>query len=255
MKNFLDGGTTWNDNYETGNGEYNLYDDTAIIREVESTTLHTTIYDAPDGGTSAHYPLYFSNFYRGDQECPLGVIECCYIASRGDTPLQGNSEMCALDMTPAAKSNHIKMKSYTLYETQPANEMYCTGFAYDKDSEEDAVKYNTLFYLAMKQNLHDNGLVKNIPGAPMCGCVEQMPVVTKADCVKPTFQYNLSDSGDVSVTIDWEDCGTDLYSYYDTLPGRSDTEKSFVKSKIVGEGQCAAAAASFMNDKMYVSKE
>ncbi len=255
MKNFFDGGTTWNDNYETDEGDYNLRDDTQVIRDVFQSTTRNTVYSAPDGGTSETYPQYFSNFFRGTEECPLGVIECCYTASRGDTPLQGNAEMCALDMTPAAKSNHIKMKSYTFYDTQPSDETYCTGFAYDKDSNEEKVKYNTLFYLAMKRNLHDNGLVKNIPGAPMCGCVEQMPIVTKADCVKPIVKYNLSDDGEVSITLSWSDCGTDLYSYYESLPGRSDVEKSFVKSKIVGEGQCAAAAASFMNDRMYVKTQ
>ncbi len=255
LKNFLDGGTTWNDNYETDDGKYNLYDDTAIIREVHENTLRNTIFGAPDGGTSAHYPQYFSNFFRGDQECPMGVIECCYTASRGDTPLEGNSEMCALDMTGAAKSNHIKSQSYTFYDTQPSNEMYCTGFAYEKDSVEDAVKYNTLFHLAMKQNLHDKGLVRNIPGAPMCGCVEQMPIVDNADCVKPNVQYTMDDNGDVGVDITWESCGTDLYSYYEGLSGRNDIEKYFVKSKIVGKDQCASAATAFMNDMMLVPKE
>ncbi len=252
MKNFLDGGTSWNDNYETDDGGYSLHDDTAIIRDVYRDSAHDVVFATPDGGTSAHYPQYFSNFFRGDQECPLGVIECCYTASRGATPLAKNSEMCALDMTPAAKSNHIKMKSYTFFETQPSNEMYCEGFAYEKDTFGDAVKYNTLFHMAMKQNLHDKGLVKNIPGAPLCGCVEQMPIVDNTDCVKANESYTIDANGVIGVKISWSKCGKDLYSYYEGLTGRSDMEKYFVKSKIVGKGQCAAAAASFMNDRMLV---
>merc|ERR1712113_40645 len=125
----------------------------------------------------------------------------------------------------------------------------------EKGSVEDAVKYNTLFHLAMKQNLNDKGLVKNIPGAPLCGCIEQMPIIDNADCVKPNVDYTMGDNGDVEVNISWDSCGADLYSYYESLTGRSDIEKSFVKSMIVGRDQCAAAARTFMNDSMLVKKE
>lgn len=255
LKNFLDGGTTWNDNYENDNGEYLLRADTDIINSVYQESAKNVVFATPDGGTSEHYPQYFSNFFRGDQECPLGVIECCYTASRGDVALPGNAEMCALDMTGAAKSNHIKSQSYTFFDTQPSNEMYCSGFAYEKESFGDAVKYNTLFHMAMKKNLRDNGLVKNIPGAPLCGCVEQMPIVDNADCVKAMDGYTIDGNGNIGVNIRWRDCGMDLYSYYEGLSGRNNIEKYFVKSKVVGKGQCLSAALSFMNDRMLVPNQ
>lgn len=31
-----------------------------------------------------------------------------------------------------------------------------------------------LFDVAFKQSLYDKGYVKNVPGAPMCGCIEQV---------------------------------------------------------------------------------
>lgn len=256
LKNFLDGGTTWNDNYESlgEGGLYSLATDAAIIPSVYYDSAKTTVFGTPDGGTSEYYDRYFSNFYAGEQECQLGVIECCYTSSRksgtGSTSFVDNAEMCALDLTPAAKSNHIKSRSFTYFDTQSTDETYCSGFAYEKDSFDESMKYNTLFHMVMMTNLFENGYVKNIPGAPLCGCVEQMPIVDNAACVKTIEGYKIDTNGEASVDIRWGDCGTDLASYYGTLEGRSELKKHFVKSKIVGAGNCEAASLSFMNDQM-----
>jgi hypothetical protein len=251
LKNYLDGGTTWNDNYEDNN-LYVLSKDASVIASVYDADVKTSVFSAPDGGTSSTYPRYFSNFYKGDHECRLGVIECCYTASRlVSQPFQGNADICAFDLKEAAKSNHIKAMSMTLYDTNVEDQAFCSGFAYEEDSFGDSVKYNTLFHMAMKTNLYDKGLVKNIPGAPLCGCVEQMPIVDNASCVKAVEGYTIDSNGNVGVNISWTDCGN-LATYYNSLD-RSDTEKYFVNSKIVENGTCDAAAASFMNDRMFVS--
>ena len=156
-------------------------------------------------------------------------------------------------MAEASKSNHIHSRSITYYDTDALspNQAYCTGFAYEKGSFGDAVKYNTLFHLAMKTNLYDNGLVKNIPGAPLCGCADQMPIVDNSDCIKAIEGYTFDSDGNLSVNISWGSCGTDLPSYYDTLQ-RSKTEKKLLHSRIVSSGQCSAAAEDFMNNQMLI---
>jgi hypothetical protein len=252
LKNFLDGGTTWNENKETEDGSYSLEVDAAVIPTAYNDAK-TTVFSAPDGGANDLYPRYFSNFYRDEKECVLGVIQCCYTGTRSSTvSFDDNAEMCAMDLADASKSNHIKNQAFTYFDTQPENEAYCSGFAYEKDSFEDAVKYNTLFHMAMKSNLYDKGYVKNIPGAPLCGCLEQMPIVDNADCVKTIEGYTIDANGNVSLDMSWGDCETDLQSYYDSLDERSPIEKGFVKGRIVGPGQCPAAAKSFMNDRMFV---
>jgi len=162
-------------------------------------------------------------------------------------------------MTLAKKSNHIKLKSWTVYDADPEDKTFCTGFAYDSGSFDDKVKYNTLFHMAMKTNLVDNGYVKEVPGAPMCGCVEQMPVVTNASCVKAHEGYVIETDNTLRVDITWTGCeieGTkaNLMDYYMSLPERTNMEKFFVKTKLVGDGQCAAAADAFLNDKFIVKK-
>jgi len=257
LKNFVDGGTTWNDNYADSeiDGLYELAVDAAVIPSL-SDDSSSTVFGTPDGGTSAHYERYFSNFYSGEKECQLGVIECCYTSSRksatGRTDLEDNAEMCALDLTGAKKSNHIKARSFTSYGTQDSDDTYCSGFAYEEDSFSDRVKYNTWFHMAMTKNLYENGFVKNIPGAPLCGCVEQMPIIDNAACVKVIEGYSMDEEGAVSIDISWEDCGTDLASYYQTLTKRSELEKYFVTSKIVGTGNCESASSSFLADQMLV---
>lgn len=240
LKNFFDGGSAWNDNPSED------------LSSINTIGYSTSVFSAPDGGTSAHYPQYFSNFYLGDLECPLGAIECCYTDTRSSS-FSGNADMCALDMAGAAKSNHIKDSSMTYFDTNSARQAKCTGFAYEKGSFGDAVKYNTLFHMAMKTNLYNDGYVKNIPGAPMCGCVEQMPIVDKVDCIEPVEGYSIDSNGNVGVEMSWKSCThTSLKTHYNTL-NKTGMEKYFFNKKVVDQGQCAAAAASFMNDQMLVS--
>lgn len=252
LKNFLDGGTTWNNNYETPSGAYSLADDKLIINDVRSSDGTNAVFSAPDGGANALYPGYFSNFLNDGLECRMGAITCCYTGSRTSTPLPVNAEMCAHDMTLSAKSNHIKMKSYTIFDTS-ADDVYCEGFAWEEDSFSDAVKYNTLFDMTMT-NLFDadKGYVKNIPGAPMCGCAEQMPIIDGAACKAVIEGYKIS-SGTISVNLSWKGCDEgSLLEHYKALAGRGQTEKFFMDSKIVPDGECEQAAKAFMNDRMLV---
>lgn len=257
LKNFLDGGTTWNDNYESASGTYNLAADAAIVPTVYSQSATSSVFGKPNGGAEDEYSGYFSNFYIGETECRSGAISCCYTDNRlPNKDFIGNAEMCALDMTFARQSNHINRAAFTYYDSASDNEAYCTGFAYEEESFGEAVKYNTLFHMAMMTNLYDDGYVKNIPGAPLCGCVEQMPIVSNVKCTKAIEGYTIDTStGEISVNISWADCGTsDLATYYDTLASKDPIEKEYMHSRIVGTdaGQCEAAAKSFMNDRMYV---
>ena len=252
LKNFLDGGTTWNDNYEQ-DGKYNLSEDAAVIVDLYDNAK-TVVFAAPDGGTKEAYgPGYFSNLYNGDKECRMGAITCCYTANRKGNE-EDNSEACAHDMYLSAKSNHIKGRAYTIFDTKSTDKTFCTGFAWEPNSFSDAVKYNTLAHMAMKDNLYDSGRVKNIPGAPMCGCVEQMPIITNAACTEAVEGYmiNMVEQS-ISLSLSWVPCETNLLEHYAKLEGRTDTETRFMKDKIVGEGNCKGAIKDFLNDKMLVN--
>jgi hypothetical protein len=115
--------------------------------------------------------------------------------------------------------------------------------------------YVQLFDVAFKQSLYDKGYVKNVPGAPMCGCVEQMPTVTRADCTKitsvaetytlsatvkkPTLVVELTDSGVQYGPCDAEE---DLASHYKTVNAGNTPDA--IDAKLVGEGGCRDAIDS-----------
>jgi hypothetical protein len=64
---------------------------------------------------------------------------------------------------------------------------HCHGFGgVDHDVTDPSVVYrgNNLFYISMYDHMYQRGYVCNIEGAPMCGCAEVMPVVTRADCTQ-----------------------------------------------------------------------
>jgi len=80
--------------------------------------------------------------------------------------------------------------------------IHCHGFAWADDEYDSISRYkaNNLFFVSMYDHMHQRGYVENIPGNPMCGCMEQMPIVTRSDCTQ------------VDLTEDWEVVydGTDI---------------------------------------------
>ena len=59
--------------------------------------------------------------------------------------------------------------------------------------------------MQMYDHLYQRGYVREIPGAPMCACIEQMAVVTRADCtqldVDETWEFNIDTSGKLDAHI------------------------------------------------------
>jgi len=104
------------------------------------------------------------------------------------------------------------------------------------------------------------GSIEQIPGAPLCGCLDRMPVVTNAKCtqvtssdssVDVTFMNSLGvfDATFNLGTITNTDCG-DFVSHYKELEGGVDTtDTSFVADRIVGATGCADATATFLATK------
>jgi hypothetical protein len=72
--------------------------------------------------------------------------------------------------------------------------IHCHGFAWADDEYDSISRYkaNNLFFVSMYDHMHQRGYVKNIPGMPMCGCMEQMPMATRSDCTQ------------VDLTEDWK---------------------------------------------------
>lgn len=144
---------------------------------------------------------------------------------------------------------------------------HCHGFGWvDGDITDSSVVYrgNNLFYISMYDHMYQRGYVRNIAGAPMCGCAEVMPVVTRADCTqmavsekftwtydfdKKTFAPALTD-----ITITYNACtgidqngkasNNNLWAYANRLfiEGRLSRAKlQALTRKLVGDNNCVDA--------------
>jgi len=110
-------------------------------------------------------------------------------------------------------------------------------------------KINNFFYVAMYDHLYQHGYVRNVPGAPMCGCAEQMPIVSRADCtemdITQTVRYSWVNQQlsvrALNVNVDFNACNNnnnDLESYYERLvdEGRADEEElEALQERLVGD--------------------
>jgi hypothetical protein len=63
---------------------------------------------------------------------------------------------------------------------------------------------SNLFHISLFDHLYKRGYVMNVPGALMCGCVEQMPIASRADSTQARLvqatTFAFKDGGGVDAT-------------------------------------------------------
>jgi len=214
-----------------------------------------------------------SNMYQfGD--CYHQTAMCCWVADSSsvgngtctesagcqDGEPENNSDICLVDIEKSRRSSHTA-SGFAIYPDDAEGNTNCMGYTWTKSSEDynNIYKGNLLFEVAMRYGLKDNGYTRSVPHAPMCACVEQMPVVSNADCrdiSKIGHSFFLSshkESGFRSITYDgtriqFGDCdGRDLVTHYESV--HSKTSSNPVK------GGCAEVEGTFLLEKGYVKQQ
>jgi hypothetical protein len=241
VKEFIDGGTIYN--YETDALGGNLLKDAAGIA-------------AADAMSTSH--LFAMPKHHALDHCDVGAAMCCWVDSRGASDLVDNTDLCYVNMKASKRTAHVAA-GYSIYGEGDEGAVNCHGFAWGTDggSIDNALKGNALFKVGFMDGLYggSKGNVEQVPGAPMCGCVDRMPVVTKAACTKPLFDTATVDVSYTAATgsfgavftpgtISYTDCG-DLNTYYKSVVGTA--QASYIDSRLVGEGQCTAAINDFLS--------
>ena len=95
-----------------------------------------------------------------------------------------------VDLGKTSKSTGFTSSTgISIYENESndgESAVHCHGFAWADDDASPTARYkgNNLFYVSMYDHMYKRGYVRNVPGAPMCGCLEQMPVVRRSDCTQ-----------------------------------------------------------------------
>lgn len=128
----------------------------------------------------------------GEIDCEIASAVHAKNASTSDNN-SGNADVCLVDLSKSHSSSGFN-DGLTIFPNNTS--VYCSGIAWENGENywNHFAKGNLLFQSSMVL-MKDGGLEKNLPSAPMCGCIEQMPIVTRADCTEAystarfTFQY------------------------------------------------------------------
>jgi len=209
---------------------------------------------------------YMQNFHL-NQSCALRAAMCCFSGTLSPTQtISKNANVCAHNIADSKNSSHVR-RGWSRYNIQGAG-AYCVGFAWSSDPTSVSAMYkgNALFAASLSQTLQ-YGYSKNIAGAPMCACVEQMPTVTNAACVSVdsatesalTLIYqglNTSTNGGnpltakLTTSVTYGNCGGKTLPLQHAALGATPAEQTALSNKIVGS--CAAPTQSFMNERFFV---
>jgi len=203
-KNYFDGGTDWNLGQEGISKVINAGRIPASAEAISSQQLA--------------WPSYIANFDDVDS-CQLRTAMCCFTKAQDPSTgmvsniqdnlgISPNADVCTIHLDRSPHAGHVTTGK-TYYSSgknieEETEDAYCTGFSWSQDENDISTKFraNTLFHISMMDGFYNNNLVGGVPGAPMCGCVEQMPVVSHADCVKPVQSRRLSVGNNGNMFID-----------------------------------------------------
>ena len=250
VREYIDGGSSLNYESDAAGDNANLLKDAAGIGEA-------------DGYASSR--LFTWPKHHALDQCDVGAAMCCWVDSRGTAVLENDSDVCYVNMKSSRRTAHVA-DGYSIYGQGDEGNVSCHGFAWgtDKASTASALKGNALFKVGFMDSLYAGlkGSVEQVPGAPMCGCIDRMPVVTKAKCTKvsaPTSTVTVSHTAAVGkITAAWdfgvegivyEDCGEDLNAHYKTLVDPLGPDAAYIDSRLVGEGNCPTAINDFLSTK------
>ena len=164
----------------------------------------------------------------GNGNCAKPYDENCV-----DKDVADNTNLCFADLDDGNRSSGFdsKLGFMSFPEDNNAGEgaIHCHGFAWADDEYHHTARYkaNNLFYVSAYDHLHQRGYSEEIPGMPMCGCVDQMPMTTRCDCtqVDPVEDWIMEFDGSsfkgtiLKVDIDFNACHgrggrrNDLWTY------------------------------------------
>lgn len=263
-KEYMDGGTVLNDILA------NLPVDAGRISAASDNVASNSVIAWPEYEARAFYESELTEDKEGyailegdgahmtnfdlDYGCDLRTVMCCFVENEKGV-FDDNTDVCHQDLSYAKRSNHVSNGFATMDGGDPT---HCVGFSWADGEESDALKGNALYHISLKNRI-DNGYAKNVPGAPMCACIEQMPTVEKAACVDVTgtstftFIYEGPDyiTGTNEASVSYSDCGgDDLKIHFERKA--SETEVVEMDKHFVGAGGCVESNKNFLNNEYFI---
>ncbi len=95
-----------------------------------------------------------------------------------DKDVADNTDLCYNELDKAPYASNIDANGFSVYDDE--GPVHCHGFAWSPDQLETTTRYkaNALFFVSMFDHMYQRGYVENIPGSPMCGCVEHVSIAS-----------------------------------------------------------------------------
>lgn len=218
--------------------EANLADSTLIgFPEYVSREQYNPHHGLGDNGYPANLNI--------EAECDLQTIMCCFV--EGDFAGHGDAttDVCHHDLHASPQANHIKHG----WSAFPGAEgpTHCVGFTWMHDGGSLG---NMMYDVSLRQTAR-KGYVRGVPGAPLCGCVEHMPVVEEAACRtatrdgEPAYTFNYAGgylSVSNTVAMNYADCAAgNLKAQYKANHAGDAAKAALIDAHLVGPGGCAAS--------------
>ena len=233
--------------------------DSARIARFNTNSASSTLIAFPDYLARLQYNTDTGRGENGypanmnlDTSCGLNTVMCCFTDDSKKNSFDANDDsttgVCHHELELSPESNHIE-EGWSVF---PGSETstHCTGFTW-KDGEEELLG-NMMYDISLKNTI-EKGYVKGVPGAPMCGCVEHMPVVASAECrtasksgaITYTFTYDVDEGvrADNEVGITYSDCTDETSAVIDLKAAYkanqdTDDDKALIDAHLVGD--CAS---------------
>mmetsp|Transcript_5133 Transcript_5133/g.7564 ORF Transcript_5133/g.7564 Transcript_5133/m.7564 type:complete len:533 (-) Transcript_5133:416-2014(-) len=269
-KNYMDGGTLLNygnqakpdESLGVVGGNIGRYLSSRVNKARITVPKYFSVSDSGYDATG-----YMSNFHL-TKSCALRTAMCCFVGSIKNSTIPKNADVCNLDISKSKNSSHVR-RGAARYDI-PGKDAYCVGFSWSADPNSISNKYKgNMLVAASVAQTYVSGYVGNIPGAPMCACIEQMPTVTASDCISVdatetavTLVFkgtNTTTNGgysplvaQLSTTVTYGTCGANsnsLKSQFATMSTAA--EQAVMATRIVND--CNVSTAQLMADQNFVT--
>lgn len=199
-----------------------------------------------------------------ETSCALQTAMCCFTDTHASPfPAGATTDVCRHDLSNSPQSNHIKY-GWSVFPG-PETPTYCVGMTWN-DGDDELIG-NVLYDISLRQTIN-HGYRAGVPGAPMCGCIEHMPIVEKASCRTATknglitysftVEYGVDAAGAAlppyvsasnSVGITYADCANpDLAGQFVANGG----DAAAIGQHLVGANGCAADLTEYLNDNQFL---
>eukprot|EP00592_Proboscia_alata_P029000 CAMPEP_0194442526 /NCGR_PEP_ID=MMETSP0176-20130528/126179_1 /TAXON_ID=216777 /ORGANISM="Proboscia alata, Strain PI-D3" /LENGTH=974 /DNA_ID=CAMNT_0039268633 /DNA_START=53 /DNA_END=2976 /DNA_ORIENTATION=- len=216
VREYYNGNTEWNEEHETSFPLDDHDNPTNILRsrQVNGRNIYgdagnvKNVFDGAAQYGVISWPGHLSNFEL--DKCTTNAAMCCWPSDRQaddnngncatpydsnceDSDPSDNTNLCYVDFEKGVLSTGFAGTGNSVHNGDDGNNQYeaegpihCHGFAWANDESDftSSYKANNLFFVSMYDHMSQRGYVRNIQGAPMCACTEQMPIVSRSDCTQ-----------------------------------------------------------------------